>query len=94
MPRVLSGVCDLCRHESAIPAGRNVESLKVKCRCGAEVVLTERSDNAIPFSMHLLFENGLFLGAFEDYDAAVRMSNGRVDAGKPQPELVTYWRKQ
>lgn len=46
-----------------------------------------------PDEMHLLFENGLFLGAFMDKKIAEGMQDAREKAGKTRPELVTYWRK-
>ena len=47
----------------------------------------------LPDEMHLLFENGLFLGAFVDREKAESLQDARNKAGKPRSELVTYQRK-
>ena len=47
----------------------------------------------LPDEMHLLFENGVLLGAFKNREAAERTQDARDKAGKPRPEIVTYWRK-
>jgi hypothetical protein len=46
----------------------------------------------LPDQLHILFERGLFLGAFRSRDAAVRLQEARTAGGKPPPELATYQR--
>lgn len=43
-----------------------------------------------PRFMYLLFEEGLFLGAFESAKAARRLQAAREAAGKPRPLFVKY----
>jgi hypothetical protein len=46
----------------------------------------------VPQAMHLLFENGLFLGAFMSLESAQMTKDGRIKAGKPKVELHTFIR--
>lgn len=43
-----------------------------------------------PEFMYLLFENDLFLGAFEDETAAERLREARVKSGKPISRIAIY----
>ncbi len=49
------------------------------------------SDDPItPSVMYLLFERGLFLGAFTTRDAAERLRSGREAVGRPKAKLVKF----
>lgn len=48
------------------------------------------NDPTVPSVMYLLFERGLFLGAFITRDAAERTRNAREAVGNPKAKLIKF----